>query len=597
MNKTLLFFCFITYAFYINLLASAELSLDKILNNQVSVKKDLTLTIEEKNYLKNKKTITMCVHPNAFPYEAIKDLKHVGIAAWYMKELEKVVQVKFLLVPTKTWSDSLSYAKKRQCDIISLSMQTPLRKKYMNFTSPYIETSLVLITRKNTSFITNLNFLEGKNIAIVKNCAMAELLRVKYKYINFVDVDNLKNAFDLVAKEKYFGVISSNMGATYYLERYYSSQLQVSGKFDELWKLSIGVRNDDLLLLSILNKAIVLNTTFVEKILKEWFPLELHEVLDYGLVLKIVLFFSLVILLMFYKQRKLNTAKLQIKSLNDLLEEKVKNRTELLETINIKLENKSLELKNLNKNLDLRIKEEIKKRKKQDEILIEHSKLAAMGELLSMIAHQWKQPLSVLSILIQKLDLLNSKEKLTKTFIETQVKKASTLIQEMSNTTDDFKDLLKNDKIKEYFLFKKMVKKRVSFVMDDLKIHDIQIKLDIEEKIGMFGYERELSQVIINLISNSKDALLLNKIREPFILIKAKVKDERIKISIFDNAQGIKEDILNKIFDPYFTTKDSYNGTGLGLYMSKIIIERMDGSLSAKNYKKGVVFTILLPFS
>ena len=221
-----------------------------------------------------------------------------------------------------------------------------------------------------------------------------------------------------------------------------------------------------------------------------------------------------------------------------------------------------------------------------------------MGEMISMIAHQWRQPLSALSTIIQNIHLRYSLDKLDKEYLDKQRVLSNALTEKMSKTIEDFRNFFKPNKEKHAFSIKDAISQTIFLIDDSFKSNSIKIEIQILDDIKLFGFESELSQVLLNILTNSKDAFLEKNIENPHILIKTKRIQTHIKILISDNAGGINESIINKIFEPYFTTKDSYNGTGLGLYMSKIIIEQnMQGELKVRNIPQGVEFTIYIPIN
>ncbi len=240
---------------------------------------------------------------------------------------------------------------------------------------------------------------------------------------------------------------------------------------------------------------------------------------------------------------------------------------------------------------DITEKIEAKQEKeKQDAILVQQSKLASMGEMIGAIAHQWRQPLNELSIRIQKLKYAYGKDKIDEEFIHEFIQKNKNTIDFMSKTIDDFRNFFRIDKEKRNFNVKDAIEEVISIQNAQLKNHHIHIELN-GESFKYTGYKTEFQQVIINLISNSKDALVTNKIIEPKIIINLK-KDI---IEFKDNGGGIDEKILKRVFEPYFTTKEQGDGTGMGLYMSKMIIEdNMNGTIKMQNTKDGVVISIHL---
>ncbi|RXJ75690.1 ATP-binding protein [Arcobacter sp. F155] len=255
------------------------------------------------------------------------------------------------------------------------------------------------------------------------------------------------------------------------------------------------------------------------------------------------------------------------------------------------------ELKQLNEKLEQRVQEELAKRKTNEALLIQQSRSAALGEMISNIAHQWRQPLNAVSLNVQNLDFLYKNKQLTDEQMERSVKKITFLTLNMSQTIDDFRNFFKPEKIKHSFDINETVKKALRII--DASFNNLNIKIDFKahdnENIA-YGYENEYSQVIVNILTNSKDSFIEKDIENPLIKIEL-IKDENsIDLILKDNAGGIPKEIFPKIFDPYFSTKE--NGTGIGLYMSKMIIEKsMNGNLSAKDIDGGVKFTISVPIS
>ena len=239
--------------------------------------------------------------------------------------------------------------------------------------------------------------------------------------------------------------------------------------------------------------------------------------------------------------------------------------------------------------LDRRVKEEIEKRQEKEQLLIAQSKLAALGEMLGNIAHQWRHPLTRLSLLIQNFELAASKNRLTPEFIEKFKTQANAQIQYMSQTIDDFTNFFKKDTKKVEFCPKEIIEEALKLIEGRLKQNRVEVKLDFIKTESIVGYKSEFSQVILNILNNAIDVLKERDIKNRKIWIRINGK----KIEIEDNAGGIPEEIKDKIFEPYFTTKFQSQGTGIGLYMSKVIInQHFNGELYAYNSKNGAVFVI-----
>ena len=259
------------------------------------------------------------------------------------------------------------------------------------------------------------------------------------------------------------------------------------------------------------------------------------------------------------------------------------------------LEEKSEELKDIANNLEEKVKKEIEKNKKKDRLLENQSKLAALGEMLANIAHQWRHPLTRLSLILQNIKLYSSQEKLDKNLLDNYIQNSLKQIEYMSQTIDDFRNFYKDDKEKVEFNINQSIKNALNIIEASIKHNGIQIKTKMETEYTYKGYPNQLSQVILNILQNSKDILEQNRIKSPFIEITLTKKAGKIFIDIKDNGGGIPKDILDKIFEANFTTKKG-TGTGIGLYMSKtIIVDNFNGRLHAKNWKDGAIFTIELP--
>lgn len=256
---------------------------------------------------------------------------------------------------------------------------------------------------------------------------------------------------------------------------------------------------------------------------------------------------------------------------------------------------KQQQLQMLNQCLEDRINITLAEIRQKDQLLIQQGRFVAMGEMISNIAHQWRQPLNNVGLIIQNLQLSFETGELTADEMNAEVESAMKVIYFMSQTIDDFRNFFCTDKVKSDFNINAAVAKAIDFISPSLKNNRISILLEEEQGIVAFGYANEFIQVVLNIIGNAKDVLLERTIAQPCIHIRLFRANDRPVITIGDNGGGIADSILPKIFDPYFTTKDMAQGTGIGLYMSKIIIEHnMGGRLSADNVGEGSEFRIEL---
>ena len=279
----------------------------------------------------------------------------------------------------------------------------------------------------------------------------------------------------------------------------------------------------------------------------------------------------------------------ELKKSHDELEDRVKDRT-------LELEETSNKLTLLNETLEQRVNDEIAKRQKQEQLLIQQSKLAAMGEMIGNIAHQWRQPLNALSLVLQNIHFSYKMDELDDEFMDKSIKKANLLTNTMSKTIDDFRNFFKPNKEKKEFLLDEVVSKSITLIESTFKHSNIELEYSYEELINIFGFPNEFSQVVLNILNNARDALLENKIENARVIVNTKMDKNFGYVIIRDNAGGIPNSIINKIFNPYFTTKEEGKGTGIGLYMSKTIIEtNMDGKLIVENVDDGAEFIIRVP--
>ena len=250
-------------------------------------------------------------------------------------------------------------------------------------------------------------------------------------------------------------------------------------------------------------------------------------------------------------------------------------------------------LGNFNLELEKRVEERTAEIRQKDEMLLTQSRQAAMGEMIGNIAHQWRQPLNTLGLTIQQLSLFYDLGEFNKEFLDNSVNKSMELIQHMSRTIDDFRNYFRPDKRKVDFKVLEAINSTLSLIEASFKNKHIRVELVAKGDPIIHGFMNEYSQVVLNIMNNARDALTEREIKDPKVTIAIGSEGERAIVTITDNAGGIPEEIMGKIFDPYFTTKGPQTGTGVGLFMSKTIIEKnMNGSLTARNSADGAEFRI-----
>jgi len=273
---------------------------------------------------------------------------------------------------------------------------------------------------------------------------------------------------------------------------------------------------------------------------------------------------------------------------------RVKRELKLQELIH-DLEESKNEIREINQNLQSKVDKELKKSRDKDKVIFHQNKMSSMGEMIENIAHQWKQPLAQVNSAVLLLDDILHTKKIQDDVIEEKLLEIESLTVYMSRTIDDFKNFYSQDKFKEEFILQELIEKAIFIVQGVLDSHNIEIILNLDERFLYTGYKNELQQVLVVLLNNAKDALVSKNILKPTIKIECKKSTNNYCIEVCDNAGGVSDEIIEKIFEPYFTTKHKKQGVGLGLYISKRIIEdSLGGELSVENSEHGACFKINL---
>jgi len=258
-----------------------------------------------------------------------------------------------------------------------------------------------------------------------------------------------------------------------------------------------------------------------------------------------------------------------------------------------KVRERENELHELNDSLKEQVRIEVSSQREKEKMLIQQSKMAAMGDMISMIAHQWRQPLNQMSYVMMNIDGAYDERTLSREYLDEKLKEGENLLEYMSHTIDDFRDFFKPDKQKEEISLCTLVDSAIGLIEKGLEKHHVALDKAYECDIKLSVYKNEMIQVLLNILKNAQEAL--EEVSEPKVSIRIYEEDNRAKVSILDNANGIDEEHMDKIFEPYFSTK-AHQGTGLGLYMSQMIVsEHMDGSIEVKSDETGTEFIISLP--
>ena len=530
---------------------------DFILNSS-----SLSFSKEELAYLKKKKQLNVCSTPSWLPYGKIDNNgKYSGIAADFTTILAKKIKIDLQIIPTYTWTDSLEKIKSKVCDIIPIIVDVKNRSNFMHFTSPYYSQAIGIATKEEELFINKLKDVGQKKVAVLKNTAFVDILKDEYSKINIVLVNSPSEGLEKVKNAEVFAYVDALVSIGYSIKKNLYYHLKIAGKLEHEMPFSMSTRVDEPILNNILEK--VLNNISIQEkndIFNKWVSIKFEEEVDYRIVLQIVIIFLLAFIILFifmYKQNKLKK-----------------------------------EIENLNKTLEEKVKEEVEKNRIKDIELFKQTKLASMGEMIRNIAHQWRQPLNRVNLNLSVIKSVYEEED-SKELIEKKILNAEKNIIYMSQTIDDFMDFFQPNKKKNIFLIYDVVNESIKLLEN--RTLDIKIDINIPKKIELYNYKNEYIQVLLIILNNAIDNFEITNIENKKIEIIYSENKNDIEIAIKDNSGGIKKENLESIFEPYFTTKFKKEGTGLGLYMAKILIEdSMNGSLSVESISRTTTFIIRL---
>jgi len=510
------------------------------------------LTHKERLWIQQHKSIRVGITqiPNQILLK--KDQKPTGLCIDLFRLLAQKTGIKFHYVIFESWNELLQAAKDNRVDIIFLAQKTASRLQYFHYTDTILTLQNKLIVNSKHKF-QSLEELNNHKLAITQGSAIEEYLRDRYPHIIIVPTQNELQSLEYVANKRADATVIEVVRASAYIREHNINNLIISSNINYNYYLSIASTKQLPQLNIILSKAIKeLPKTEIAALKLKWgYIRENNFFFDKQTIIYLTIAFAIIIPFTLY-----------------------------LFLIN----------KRLHK--EMREKELALKRVTQ----LRDSKLNDMSEIINMIAHQWKQPLNNLTLLIQLVITNYNKNKLNQKNMEYFQVNSKKQISLMSNTISDFIDLFKSNEKKEPFDLKEMIENLINLMNPIMKRHNITIhsSCSIESHL-ITNYKNMLFQIIMNIMSNAKDALLQNDIKEKIITIKLKNQDNKTIIEIQDNGGGIDETIIDKIFDPYFSTKEDKHGTGMGLYMAKIILqERMQGNITVQNKNNGALFSIIL---
>ena len=454
------------------------------------------LSQEEQDYLTNKKEITVCTNPKGLPLFAYENGKHIGILVEIMYLIEKKLPVPIRFIPVNSWKECIELNREKKVDISTVILTSPNKHKHLLPSHTIIDGAIGIATKIEEPLFNHPEEMKDKKVALLHGqTSINYFVRQKFPNLNIVMVNSIEEGLMMVAKGKVYGYVDETFTLAYYILKLHSNELKIMERINKTpIHGSLGIRKDEPQLLNIMNKVIdSIDEQEVRDIIHEWISVRVEKDFDYVLLMQIVLFFLVVLLVSLYWVRK-------------LLKEVGKRK---------KAEQA---LKKFNDNLEKDISSKIQEIHYKDAMLRERTKLAAMGEMIGAIAHQWRRPLSTLHINIEMLEQDYMEGKIDKEFLDNYIEKNSDIIQYMSKTINDFQDFYKINKEKEFFDVMKKIESVLDLQISQLEQNGINL-IKEGETFTVFGYPSEFQQVILNLINNAKDALMEKERKNAYIKI------------------------------------------------------------------------------
>ena len=522
------------------------------------------LTPHETEFLKNKKRLSICYQTDRLPVEAEGKVGPEGIAIDVIQTIIRRLAMNAVFVPTESEKESWHFLQQKQCDLLPGAIQGNARNEDVLFTKPYLSYTPVIVTKKGRPKVSKLKQLEKKSYAIWDNNPILQHMKKEKKHPNVLMKKNIKEALEAVQNgEAYYTVLPQSI-FEYYQQRENFDDLTIAGYAPVRGDVRIAVSKSAPELLGILNKVIqVTPREAFHAISDKWIKGTVIHKTDYTAFLEVLGGALLVIGLILLSYRKRMKLTRHIEELNATLEE--------------------------------RIETALKKNKEQEAMMLHQDRLARMGEMIAMIAHQWRQPLNNLSLTNQLLVSKYTKGKLDDKAMEYFKENSKKQITQMSETIDDFRNFYKIEKEKLDFCVSDVVHELIERTRIIFKDAGVNVTYTAEGCPMFRGYPNELKHAIQNIMSNARDALVDKQGDEKEIEIRVFEDDDAVSICIQDNAGGMPEEIQGKIFDPYFSTKDAKNGTGLGLYMANVIVtEHMNSEIILRAESDCTEFIIYL---
>lgn len=609
--------------------------------------RSVKFTNEESSYIKNN-PILRYSEVDWMPLSIIQNNEMQGIMGDFLKIVSTRSGLKFQFVPSKSWEDVLNKFNDGKIDLIPAVTSSLEKESLGLISKMYSKFPMVIITGSKYSYVNNLNDLKNNVIAVPKFYTSYNFIKRNYPNIKVLETSNIQEALLLVQKGKADAFVGHIATSIFYISQLHLTDLKISGSTLFDFEHHYLVQKNNPILLSILNKTIDSITQKEKKdIYANWIQTTVKEkTIDYKVLIIILLITLLIIIGFLYRQYLLknynsklessyqdirsiinstleaiiitenrvcidandsalklfNMSKEEIRGI-DLLEFFPRGDKEIVENnllidvsepfeLNILTsDNKIIPVYGRGTSLKLndrtiRISSiiDLSEVKNKEKLLIEQSKMAALGEMIGHIAHQWRQPLSVITTICSSWSIYNEIGKFDKDKVLEDSKQIILNANYLSQTIDDFRSFIKDGENSKEFNIKELMENLNRLISPSFQSAQVKVLFDNNLDKMVSGNLNEMLQTLINIVNNAIDALILNiKTGDKLLFIETSKCKDCLCINIRDNAKGIPEEIINKIYEPYFTTKHESKGTGLGLYMSYSIVKKMGGEIKVSN--------------
>lgn len=546
------------------------------------------LTDEEKQWLSEHPVITISGDPDWAPFEYYENNEYKGLTSDYVRFVERKLNIKFKIKRFDTWDEVYKNAVTNEVDVISGIVPTPERRKYFNFTAPYLSNAISIFAHEDFHYVQDLSELKGKKVGVVQGYFTEEFIREKYPEVILVPVKSVTQGLKSLNKGKLTAFVESMPVGSYYIYKEGFNSIRVIGETPYNYDVCMAVRKDWPMLQQILQKTLnSMTKTESNNIYNNWITIKSKE-FDYSLLLKIISPILVILFIVVYWNRKLN--------------KEVKERKKAQEELN----------------------EAFKKIKDTQTHLVQSEKMASVGILTAGIAHEIKNPLSFVMLGIESIrNALKSLIKTVEKYEEyTSTDNNEIDIQEVYHAKEDLRyeyyakeglklaDALESnaqkiveitdslntfsydsDQEKTLTNINESIESSLLLLSNEFK-YNVEIVKELNDIPEVFSYPGKLNQVFLNVISNAIQSIE----NQGTIWVKTFTKESNLFISVKDSGSGITKENIDKIFDAFYTTKSSGKGTGLGLTISKNIISEHDGTIEVvSTSNEGTEFLITLP--